>query len=448
MRLPEYVINDKSLLTAPREKLRQIQDERLRTMVSYVHEKSPFWNEKLNAAGVDPETFAGIDDVLLLPTCTKKELQQEQLEHGFLGRYTCTEREQWARYFTTSGTTGTPLRRVYSKRDWQHVLDRFARSPLYTADDVLLLTTPVDGLVGPTAGLEAGSNAGALVITGGLWSTKRKIETIVGMRPSKISGSTSYILHLTEVAASMGVDLASCGVRSVGCVGEPGAAVELTWAKLSERFGGASLADGYGMSEIFPLGGNCAYSRSIHLSEDMVLVECLKPNTNEPVAQGEVGELVYTNLIGDTQPLLRYRSGDLGRLSDGSPCECGHTHVRIEGSILGRADDMIWYRGVNFFPSAVEQAISEIEGVAPDHYLIVLTEDAGFPHLSIRVEQSDERGNPDTLAMSVATRIKKTVGVTATVEVLSTGQIARPNAGEKARHVIDYRHVEEEKEQK
>lgn len=439
MRLPDYVINDVSLLTAPRATLQQIQDERLRTMVRYVHERSPFWREKLDRAGIDPRTFRGLDDVSLLPTCEKKELQREQDEHGWLGRYTCTERDEWAQLFTTSGTTGRPLRRIFSHRDWQHVLDRFARSPLFGADDVVMFTAPVDGLIGPSAGLAAASDAGAMVITGGLWSTERKIDAIVGMRPTSISGSISYILHLTEVAASLGVDLASCGVRTVSCVGEPGAAVDVTRAKIAERFGGAALVDGYGSTEIFPLGGNCAYSRSLHLSEDMVLVECLRPGSNDPVESGELGELVYTNLVGDTQPLLRYRSGDLGRLSDGSPCECGHTHVRIEGSIEGRVDDMIWYRGTNFFPSAVQGAISQIEGVADEHYQIVLTEEQGFPHLSIRVEQLTEHGDPTSLGASVSSSVKDAVGVTAKVTVLPPGTLPRPKAGEKIRHVVDNR---------
>lgn len=439
MRLPDYVINDVSLLTAPRATLQQIQDERLRTMVRYVHERSPFWREKLDRAGIDPGTFRGLDDVSLLPTCEKKELQREQDEHGWLGRYTCTERDEWARLFTTSGTTGRPLRRVFSRRDWRHVLDRFARSPLFGADDIVMFTAPVDGLIGPSAGFEAASDAGAMVITGGLWSTERKIDAIVGMRPTSISGSISYILHLTEVAASLGVDLASCGVRMVSCVGEPGGAVDVTRAKIAERFGGAALSDGYGLTEIFPLGGSCACSRSLHLSEDMVLVECLRPGSNDPVEAGELGELVYTNLVGDTQPLLRYRGGDLGRLSDGSPCECGHTHVRIERSIEGRVDDMIWYRGVNFFPSAVQGAISQIEGVADEHYQIVLTQDGGFPYLSIRVEQSTEYGDPASLSASVSTSVKNAVGVTANVEVLPPGTLPRPKAGEKIRHVVDNR---------
>jgi phenylacetate-CoA ligase len=438
MRLPDYVIDDPALITAPREQLLALQDERLRTMVRYVHARSPFWRAKLDQAGVHPDTFAGRADLQALPTCTKKELQADQEENGPLGSYVCSDRRDWARFFTTSGTTGRPLRRVFSARDWDQLLGRFHRAATWSPDDVLFLTAPMDALAGPTAGLEAASTAGALVISGGLWSTERKIKTIVDMRPTSISGSVSYILHLTEVAAGMGVDLSEVGVRSVSCVGEPGAAIEGTRQKISERFGGAVLADGYGMTEIFPLGGNCAHNRSVHLSEDMVLVECLEPGGDEPVAPGELGELVYTNLIGDTQPLIRYRSGDLGRLSDGSPCTCGHTHLRIEGSVEGRVDDMIWYRGTNFFPSAVEAVLATAHQVGRE-YQIVLTEVGGFPQLTVRVERTDGTGPDEEVRAQVAGALKNAVGVTADIEVLPNGALPRPQAGTKIKRVIDER---------
>lgn len=442
MRLPDYVVNDPGLLTIPRERLRDMQSERLRAMVRYAHARSPFWREKLDRAGVSPVDVRGIDDLGRLPTCTKQELQREQEQHAPLGRYTCTDRAEWIRFFATSGTTGRPLRRVFSARDWGYMLDRFARQSPWTADDVVLLTMPVDGAAGPTAGMEAAANAGALVIAAGLWSTERKIDTIVSLRPTSITGTASYLVHLTDVARERGIDLSSYGVRTVASIGEPGAAVEGTRRKLSDRFGGAAVTDGYGMTEILPFGGNCAFDRSIHLPEDMVMVECLRPGENEPVEPGELGELVFTNIVGDTQPLLRYRSGDLGRLSDGSPCECGTTHLRILGSIEGRADDMIWYRGVNFFPSAVENVISSVAGIGSE-YQIVLTADAGFPHLTVLVEQGDT-GAPSLseasrISSSLAGALKAALGVTVQVEVLPNGALPRPSPGAKARRVLDQR---------
>jgi phenylacetate-CoA ligase len=277
--------------------------------------------------------------------------------------------------------------------------------------------------------------SGALVITGGKWSTERKIDAIVGMGVTSVVGSLSYILHLTEVAASLGVDLASCGVRRITCFGEPGLAVEETSAKFADRFGGATISDGYGLTEIFGLGYSCEHRRSVHLPDDMVLVECLRPGTNEPVAPGELGELVFTNLVCDTQPLLRYRSADLGRLSDGSVCECGDTNTRIEKSVEGRVDDMIWYHGANFFPSAVQAVLSRIDGVESEFFQIVLTSDKDFPKLSIRVERS---GDDDARALDglVSSAVKDAVGVNASIDVLPSGALPRPKAGEKFRHIV------------
>ncbi|MQA84462.1 MAG: AMP-binding protein [Streptosporangiales bacterium] len=448
MRLPDYLVNDPGLLTIPRDRLRDLQGERLRAMVRYVYERSPFWREKLEQVGTAPEDVRGVDDIGRLPTCTKQELQREQEEHPPLGRYVCTDRAEWVRFFATSGTTGRPLRRVFSARDWGYMIDRFTRQSPWTPDDVILLTLPIDGAAGPTAGMEAAAHAGALVIAGGLWSTERKIDTMVSLRPTSITGSTSYLLHLTEVARKKGIDLSSLGVRTVACIGEPGAALDSTRAKISGRFGGAAVTDGYGMTEVFPLGGNCAFDRSIHLAEDIVLVECLRPGGNEPVEPGELGELVYTNIVGDTQPLLRYRSGDLGRLSDGSPCGCGVTHLRIQGSVEGRADDMIWYRGANFFPSAVESAISSVEGVASEHQIVLTDDDAGFPHLTVRVEREDTRddtrqyvaASAHQIGSALGIALKEALGVTAEVEVLPSGALPRPSPGAKARRVLDQRH--------
>lgn len=438
MGLPNYVVNDPDLLTIGREQLDTLQSERLGNMVRYVFERSSFWRGKLELAGVDPESVRSREDVRRLPTCNKKELQEEQEKYGPFGRYACTPRWAWTRYFMTSGTTGRPLHRVFSARDWGYVLDRFARLNLWEAGDVVLFTAPVDGVTGPTAGMEGAAHAGALAIPAGLWSTERKVESIVSIRPSSISGSLSYLRHLAEVAHRNGKDLSSCGVRTVNCVGEPGAAIEGTRTELSNRFGGAAVMDGYGMTELFPLGGNCPFSSSIHLPEDLVLVECLRPGSNETVPTGELGELVYTNLVGDTQPLLRYRSGDLGRLTGRSPCKCGHTHARIEGSIKGRVDDMIWYRGVNFFPTAVEEVVSSAGDVGSE-YQILLSDDGRLPHLTVRVEQTDPMVETKTIARSLGTALKSAIGVTAQVEVLPTNTLPRPGEGAKVRRVVDQR---------
>jgi phenylacetate-CoA ligase len=337
-RLPTYEIGDASRM--PRPELRRLQGERLATMLAYVYRRSDFWLQRLDAYGVAPADVKEAADIRKLPTCTKAELLADQRAHPPFGSNTCTPMSEWSRYFSTSGTASTPLRRVLSRRDWHLVLKGIERLPPPCHNDVVVLTAPVDGNMSLSSIAEHYERRGALVVAMGTRPDRQKVEAIAELRPTKVVGIPSYLLHLTELAERLGIDLSTRGVRMIlSGLGEAGVAVESTNRLLRDRFGAPAVVDGYGLTELFPLGSNCSYSNDLHLYEDMTLVETLRPDVDEPVAPGEVGELTYTNLVGDTQPVLRYRSGDLGALSDGRPCACGSRQVRIVGSTRGRVDD-------------------------------------------------------------------------------------------------------------
>jgi len=435
-RLPDYDTSDPQLNRLTSDQIDVVQNARLKSMVRYVYARSELWRQRLRQAGINPKTFLGLHSLSDLPFCDKSELQSNQLEAGPFGSYACTRPEEWTRFFATSGTTGNPLFRVFSDRDWRLILGRFNRNAVWRPTDVVLMTAPTDGLIGPTAALESARAAGALVIQAGIWRTSRKISSIQRIRPNVINGTTSYLVHLLEAAKAEGIDLSQCGVERLSCVGEPGAGVKNTKDMLMRGYGAARISDGYGITEIFPLGGNCPFSTELHLSEDMVIVECLEPGTNSPAAAGAPGELVYTNIIGDTQPVLRYRSGDLGVLSERSGCGCGHTHRRIQ-SIMGRVDDMIWYRGVNFFPSAVEDIVRGFSELSPE-YQIRIGEERSLPTITIVVESDHDEGH---LKQRVASRIKDGIGILPRVEVAAVGALPRSTDGGKLRRVVDTRNL-------
>jgi phenylacetate-CoA ligase len=262
---------------------------------------------------------------------------------------------------------------------------------------------------------------------------------IAELRPATLAGVASYMVHITEVAAELGIDLADCGVKSLHSFGEPGAAVEATKTAMNERFGDPFIIDGYGLSEVWPLGGNCEASDALKIAEDFAAVECIDPDTGELVPEGEPGEIVFTNLIGDTQPLLRYRTRDIGRLIADTPCECGSTVTRI-ARIEGRADDMIWYRGANFFPSAVEEIVRRQEGLTPE-YRIVLDEGAsGLANVTVQVEaQAGSRlDEPDGLRARVRAALREGLGINPEVEVLARGALPREEQA-KTKRVLDRR---------
>lgn len=440
MGLPIYHIPDPPPHTWSREQLQALQSERLRRMVKYVYDHAPFWRRKFKSVGLLPEDIRGVEDLSNVPFCTRQELEADQREHPPFGSYVCTGPREWIRFFTTSGTSGSPLRRVVSRRDWNFIVQRVMHSGWLRPDDVLMLLAPTDAVMGPNMTTDGADRLGALVIHAGRWNTRAKIEMIHRLRPTIVAGTPSYLLYLSDLATEMGIDLRQCGLRALSVGGEPGGAIEATRSLLAERFGVERIIENYGMTEIFGMGSNCDYSPSIHIFEDAVIVECIDPETGKPVPPGELGELVFTNLIGDTQPVLRYRSRDMGRLSDGAPCACGSRFLRIEGSIQGRSDDMIWYRGVNFFPSSVEAVIREIEGLSPE-YRIVIEGERSLPTLTVQVESLETQPSPDVtdrLAQEAQQRLQAVLKVRPKVDVLAKGSLPRSEGG-KAKRVVDLR---------
>jgi phenylacetate-CoA ligase len=218
------------------------------------------------------------------------------------------------------------------------------------------------------------------------------------------------------------------GVPVIVSVGEPGAAVPSTRERLTEIWGAKSLIDGFGMTELFPLGDSCADCRDTHIANDFVIVEVVDPETGTLLPPGEQGELVYTNIIGDSQPLLRYRSRDIGRLAPFGPCPgCGSTATRIVGGIQGRVDNMIWYKGINIFPSAVETVVRSFRELS-NEFEIVLDEQGALQTLTIRAEW--RKGFPaekrEEFKDCLTGRIRDALeGVHANVELLEEGTLPK-----------------------
>ena len=437
--LPEYVVLDIELERLPVESLRKLQAERLRCMVRYVYDATPFWRAKIDAAGLHPDQIRGLEDLTLLPFSTKEELQEDQLAHPPFGSYVATPRTSWVKYFATSGTTGTPLRRVFSARDWGYVLDRFQRRPHVGPGDISISLAPIDGLMGPTAGVEHTARAGAMAVLAGMYDTRTKVRLIRDLRPTVVIGTASYLLHLIEIASEMGIDLPGLGVKVALSVGEPGAAIDATRRRLTEGWG-AFVNDGYGMTELFPLGGGCRDSRSLHIASDFVITEIVDPETGRQLPPGEPGEVVYTNLVGDTQPLLRYRTRDIARLADPQPCRCGFSGDRLLNSVEGRVDDMIWVKGVNLFPSAIEAVVRQFDELTAE-YQIVLAGERSRSTLTVQVESAHDltADGREVLRVRVAQALAGAIRLKAGVELLPQGTLPRVEGRGKVPRVVDRR---------
>jgi phenylacetate-CoA ligase len=338
---------------------------------------------------------------------------------------------------TTSGTTGRPLRRVFSARDWSYVLDRMQRNSSIGPGDIVVTLGPIDGLMGPMASAESGARAGAMVVLAGLYDSVTKVRLIAEFRPAVVTGAASYLLHLVDVAWREGIDLADIGIRMVISAGEPGAAVPATRRRLAEGWG-AFVRDGYGMTELFPLGGGCRHSTALHIAGDFVITEIVDPETGDPLPAGTPGEVVYTNILGDSHTLLRYRTGDIARLAAEEACACGFTGARLAHAIEGRVDEMIWIRGVNVFPSAIEAVLREFDEL-DDEYEIVVDERHALPALRIRAEVKSGLADDSELKARIARAFSAAIRISVDLELLSFGTLPRAEARPKKRRVVRLR---------
>lgn len=438
---PHYSVLDPNLEQLPKEAVEDLQFRRLAAQVRQCYRHTAFWRKKFDEAGLTPENIGTLSDLHKIPFCTKAELLADQEKHPPFGSYLCVHPSRLTQYFTTSGTTGRPLVRVYSDRDWQYIRQRFLRRPFLSHGDMAVLLGPTDGLLGPTAAVDSWEAMGALVIRAARNSTEEKIRIIHRLKPKLVCGTASFLLYLAEKAGNEDMPFHRMGgVGILLSVGEPGAGIPATRERLLKGWSARAVIDGFGITELFPMGGSCPGCGDTHISNDFVIVEVVDPETGEALPPGMPGELVYTNIIGETQPLLRYRSRDMGRIAPFGPCPaCGSTATRIVGGIQGRVDEMIWYKGINIFPSSVE-AVVRGYGELTDEFEIVLRQDGEAQSLSVRTEavsglSTEERKG---LEERVSQRLEEALeGVHAGVEILDEGTL--PRTEYKGRRVRDLR---------
>ncbi len=436
--LPEYRVVDARIEYLGEDEVRAMQSERLVAQVRHCYETTLFWRRKFDAAGVRPGDIRGVDDLAKVPFCTKADLQADQKSYPPFGSYVGVDNSRLGKFFSTSGTTGTPVIRVMSRRDWSYVVQRLQRTSLLVPGDRAVLLGPTDGLVGPTAGLEGMEAAGALVVRAARATTQERIKLIRDLKPRLVTATASFLLYLADTAASQGMAFPNMGgVPILLSVGEPGAAIPATRERLKTAFGASIVIDGFGLTELFPLGDSCPGCPDSHLANDFVIAEVIDPETGEVLPRGRQGELVYTNIIGDSQPLLRYRSRDIGTLAPFGPCPgCGATPTRIVNGIQGRVDNMIWYKGINIFPSAIEAVVRSFEELS-NEFEIVLDQVGAIQTMTVRVEVTRGR-EAEGIRERLAERLVRALeGVHVGLELLDEGTL--PKTQYKGQRVRDMR---------
>lgn len=425
--------------TMAREDLRELQLRRLQATVAWVYERVPYYREQLQARGVHPKDIRSLDDVRLLPFTDKTALR-DTYPFGMFA----VPLEEVVRVHSSSGTTGKPIVVGYTRGDlntWTELTARIASAAGITAKDrvqIAFLYSMFTGGWGMHYGIE---RIGATVFPAGAGNTERHLMMMQDFGTTALVCTPSYALYIAEVAEQQGIDVRSLPLRVGLFGGEPSG--EGMREEIERRLG-ILATDNYGLSEVMGPGvsGECEHQCGLHMAEDHFLFEVVDPETGEPVGEGEEGELVITTLTKEAFPVIRYRTHDLTAI-DTSPCACGRTSARMR-KVRARTDDMLIIRGVNVFPSQIEDALMQVEGVEP-HYLIVVNRDGPMDDLEVRIEVAEAIFS-DTMAdlvgftRKVAEKIYSVVGLHAKVTLVEPGTIER-TAG-KAKRVIDNRRME------
>ena len=406
--------------TTDRDKLRALQLEKLRAGLPEVLRHNAFWRERLTAV-------RGWDDFERLPLTTKGDLLADQAANAPFGTNLTYPLASYVRLHQTSGSGGDqPLRWLDTEASWEWWL-RIWASHVYpaaevTSDDRVFFAFSFGPFIGFWSAFGGAERLGALVISGGAMTTEQRVRTVLDLGATVLLATPTYALRMAERAQELGLDLAASDVRVTIHAGEPGASIPTTRAAIESAFRATSF-DHTGMTELGPTGHSCSQRDGIHLIEPEFIFEVVDAR-GRPALEGE---LVATNLGRWGMPLIRYRTGDRVRISH-ETCSCGNPFAKLAGGIMGRTDDMFTVRGVNLYPSQVEDIVRRHAGLA--EYVIERSRRELMDEVTLAVEESGglsvERLEAD---------LRQALGVRLGCRVVPVGSLPRGEL--KSRRVVD-----------
>ncbi len=377
------------LETASRSEIEAHQLERLQEGLARILPHNRFYWEKfrgdpgLNVNGA--VTIDSLADLARLPFTTKREFVADQQEHPLFGTNLTYPLSAYVRFHQTSGTAGRPLKILDTQESWDWWAQCWTsvyRAAGVSENDIVFLAFGFGPFIGFWSAYEGAKLLGALTVPGGSMDSLQRLRAMQEIGATVLVCTPSYALRLAEVAREHGIDLPSSSVRVTIHAGEPGASIPATRERIEQAWG-ARTYDHTGMTEMGAFGFACSQRRGVHVNEAEFIAEILDPQSGQPVKEGEVGELILTNLGRWGSPAIRYRSGDLVR-HGGYNCECGRSFLYLPGGILGRADDMLIVRGVNVYPSALAEVLHRFPEVT--EYKVIVTKNGAMDEISLQVE--------------------------------------------------------------
>jgi phenylacetate-CoA ligase len=416
----------------------RLQGERLGRLVDVLYRRVPFYQKKMTGMGVKPQDIQGIDDITRLPFTTKDEMR-DVYPYGLLavGLHEIVE------IHTSSGTTGKPVVDAYTAGDidvWAEAMARTLAAGGTTRHDIVQNAYGY-GLFTGGLGVHYGARRiGATVIPISGGNTKRQLAILRDFKSTVLTCTPSYSLYLAEAAREEGLDLSGVGLKAGFFGAEPWS--ESMRTEIEQKLCLLSI-DIYGLTEIIGPGVamECEHHAGLHINEDHFYAEVIDPATGKVLPDGEKGELVITTLTKEGTPVLRYRTRDITYL-ERSPCACGRTTVRMH-RVLGRTDDMLIIRGVNVFPSQIEEIILKVEGTEP-HYQLVVERRDQLDELEVQVEMnekvfSDEIRGLERMERRIEEELYAALNIHTRVRLVEPKAIARSEG--KAKRIIDKRQV-------
>jgi len=414
----------------------KLQSERLSEVTERVYSQVKAYKDKFDEHGITPCDITGIEDITKLPFTVKNDMRAAY-PYGLFA----VPLNQIVRVHSSSGTTGQITVVGYTEKDlktWASLVARAFDAAGATDQDIIQISYGY-GLFTGGLGVHNGvEDLGAVAIPVSGGNTKRQVQVLSDFGVTGLAVTPSYALLVAETAQKMGVDLHALPLRFGVFGAEPWS--ENLRSQLEEAFG-IEAFDIYGLSEVMGpgVGFECEEHHGLHINEDHFLIEILDKETLEPVEDGEYGEVVFTTLTKEGIPLIRYRTRDISRIIPGS-CPCGRTTRRLE-RITGRSDDMLIIRGVNVYPTQIEQILLDIEEVAP-HYQIILTKRGSLDDVEVRVELNDsvdfdEIKSLESITKKVSAAIASALAISVKVKLVEPGSIERSEG--KAQRVVDRR---------
>ena len=425
--------------TLPRNEMEQLQLARLQETVKRIYEKVPAYREKMIEAGMTPEDVKSLEDLKRLPFTNKKDLR----DNYPFGLFTVPKKEL-VRIHASSGTTGKPTVVGYTTKDmetWTECVSRIAAMGGATEEDVAQICFGYGmftGALGLHYGLE---NMGATVCPTSSGNTQKQIMYMQDFETTILVATPSYALHIGEVAQQMGLIPGKDLNVKIGLFGGEGMTEPMRQEMYKIWGADMKVTQNYGMSELIGPGvsGECLELCGMHINEDHFIAEIINPDTGEVLPPGEKGELVISCITKEALPLIRYRTKDITRLMY-ETCSCGRTTVRME-NLSGRSDDMLIIRGVNVFPTQIEEVLLKVPAIGP-HYEIVVDRKNHLDYMEIKVELADESlldsyAKLGELEQKIKSSLRVVLGLDAMIKLVAPRSLQRFEG--KAKRVTDLR---------